>query len=336
MENIGERFYSEFINSNNQEKIPELLKIEEERDKGDEGLRKKFIKHKKMYNFSKKETKRYIKTNRMLLKSLFNAIKDGIFQNVENYKIVEMSFGYLSEKEREFLKVQEMSKEEINKLNSVLFKNRWGAKQRVPHIRTQQLLSFGEKPLKEVELKKLASFTPLYFYFGKDKDNSSWIKKIDKKNTKGKIFLFDEELAKFKKPFENNTIIREMFLSSYLTWKEAFEATDEWENLGYVPIENISNVYYFKPSINKVGIETKVIKGPNVAQWFLCGGSFKKEILKQIKKIESTLSKIGIDHGHPHYGNYVLLFERDKNGEVDISRFPRVYLVDFDWVIKVI
>ena len=59
-------------------------------------------------------------------------------------------------------------------------------------------------------------------------------------------------------------------------------------------------------------------------------GLFMKEIKEQRRAIKKILEEMGIDHGHPHNENFSLRFYRTESGEVDLSRPPRVYIIDFD------
>lgn len=40
--------------------------------------------------------------------------------------------------------------------------------------------------------------------------------------------------------------------------------------------------------------------------------------------------KPGIEHGHLHLFNFVLVFETLEDGKPDLSKFPRIYVIDFD------
>ena len=39
---------------------------------------------------------------------------------------------------------------------------------------------------------------------------------------------------------------------------------------------------------------------------------------------------LGIDHGHPHKGNFIVVFERNEQDEPMLDKLPRVYVIDFD------
>jgi len=53
-------------------------------------------------------------------------------------------------------------------------------------------------------------------------------------------------------------------------------------------------------------------------------------VKRQIEKIKETLVEMGIYHGHTHNDNFCILHERTPEGEIDWSKPPRVYCIDFD------
>ncbi len=329
--NIGKRFHWKY-DSNIKEKNSKELEIEKERDESDEELKKMLLQYPDMSGFFEEEIDHYIKSNRKLLEFFFNAIRDSKFEDDYETRVAEMSFGYFSKKERKFLGVEKLPEEEVYKFficNTLRGQDAIIIKNYILTIKKDQLKVKSKKELTEEKIQELADSTSdLYSRINED----FWVKEFNKLNKwVGKIFLLDK-FPTAEKSLKNKIIIREMFLYSYLAWKKTFEAVDIWKENGfdYVPIERPKSVFYYHPSENKVGLETEVIKGPNVLQWLSHGGGSRKEILEQIEKIESTLKKIGVDHIHPHYGNYVLSFERDKDGKADISVPPRVYLIDFE------
>lgn len=64
------------------------------------------------------------------------------------------------------------------------------------------------------------------------------------------------------------------------------------------------------------------------------GGAYSEELLEEARKIIAVLEKLGIIHGHPHLGNFCLVFERDADGKPDLTKKPRLYLIDFDMARK--
>ena len=82
-----------------------------------------------------------------------------------------------------------------------------------------------------------------------------------------------------------------------------------------------------------MGVETGVIKGPNVGKWIETTSIFRKEILENMEEIAKGLSHLKIMHGHLHIENFVLSFYLDKDGNLDLDRIPHLYVIDFDKAI---
>lgn len=152
--------------------------------------------------------------------------------------------------------------------------------------------------------------------------------------TGSRLFLIDK-LSRLSPSLKEKIIIRDIKLNSYFAWKKAFEASDFWKERGfdYIPIEPIKKINYYSPNHNKVGVETGVIKGPNVGKWIETTSIFRKEILENMEEIAKGLSHLKIMHGHLHIENFVLSFYLDKDGNLDLDRIPRLYVIDFDKAI---
>ncbi len=129
---------------------------------------------------------------------------------------------------------------------------------------------------------------------------------------------------------KDKIIVRHIQPEAFLTWQRAYENHQTWKDNGfdYVPIEPIQSY-----RLNKEGL-VDVYSGVldlNLKQWLATScGMFSNELGEQRKKIDLTLNKMGIEHGHTHSQNYVLRFFRDEQGHPDITRVPRLYLIDFD------
>ena len=146
---------------------------------------------------------------------------------------------------------------------------------------------------------------------------------------------------KFEKTGSNTTllggnlkdklIIRHIEPEAFILWQKTYENYQIWEKLGfnYVPIEPIQS-YNFDSKKVLVNVYSGVLD-LNLYEWEkISGGIFQKELTEQKEMIENALTKEGIAHGHPHEQNFCLRFFRDKNGKPDITKTPRLYLIDFD------
>ncbi len=177
-------------------------------------------------------------------------------------------------------------------------------------------------------VKDFAGKTPLYA----DKD-SPFLKEEFKKDGSRTVLLDvvpGDEAATLKE----RVIRRIIPLGAYLTWEKVYEAGSFWEEKGfdYVPIEPIVRVRQNSENSMLTDVSTRVISGPSFGKWKKTQGApYVDEIEKQVGEIKKNLDELGIDHGHLHDGNFVLLFERaSKTGAIDLTHPPRVYAIDFD------
>src|SRR3990167_2346123 len=162
--------------------------------------------------------------------------------------------------------------------------------------------------------------SPLY-------DNSNF----DKERFKRKMFeKTGSETTLVGGTLKDKLIIRHVKPSAFLAWQKIYENHQVWKNNGfdYVPIEPIQSY-----RLNKKGL-VDVFSGVldlSLAQWAeVSGYMFMEELGKQKHNIISVLERQGIRHGHTHDHNFVLRFFRDKDGNPDITKIPRLYAIDFD------
>ncbi len=176
----------------------------------------------------------------------------------------------------------------------------------------------------DLKLKALAARTPLY-----DKSTGRFFRKDFEKDGSETILL-DAVPGQPDKTLRERLIIRTVTVDAYFSWKKAYESSDFWKSKGfdYVPIEPIVKVK--SDGARHVDVFSRVLKGPSIGMWQNETEIFKENIHEQINKITACLVELGIDHGHIHYGNFVVYFSRNKNGEVDLTSPPRLYLIDFD------
>lgn len=128
---------------------------------------------------------------------------------------------------------------------------------------------------------------------------------------------------------KNKTIIRHLTPEAFLAWERLYEDYEMWKNEGfdYVPVEPIQSFQLTKE--NMVDVYSGVLD-INSAAWIFMRGPFLHEIEQDISKIIKVLEKQKFTHGHTHFGNFCLRFWRNEDGTADLSRKPRVYLIDFD------
>lgn len=132
----------------------------------------------------------------------------------------------------------------------------------------------------------------------------------------------------------NRIILRIVPVSAFVNWMNAYAAYKIWQEAGfnYVPIEPIVRASIIKGNSNNVRVFTGVL-GVTVNRYLQM--SFvepqdKKYVTDQVEKIQETLLRMGVNHGHPHLNNFCVVHERTSDGEIDWSKPPRVYCIDFD------
>lgn len=185
----------------------------------------------------------------------------------------------------------------------------------------------GQYPNYFKDLSDLASRTRLYEQAG---DEPFVTKPFPK--TGSFLALVDRPLGTEQgESLRERIITRTIPTASYFPWRKAFEAVEVWKALGfdYVPIEPIVSVTSRQYALT-ITVTAGVINGPSAAEWQAQGGTCMGEIVETIDKIYDGLEKLNIDHKHPHYHNFVLLFDRDEHSTPIITSPPRVYLIDFD------
>jgi len=137
------------------------------------------------------------------------------------------------------------------------------------------------------------------------------------------------------KQFKDNLIFRHIEEPCFSAWRKAYESRNNWSMAGfdYVPIEPVYSFRHDHES-KLVSVASGVLD-LNLEEWYaFSGNTFRDDLDKQKSKILAVLKDLNIDHGHPNDSNFCLRFHRDKDGSVDISKVPRIYLIDFDKAVK--
>ncbi len=128
---------------------------------------------------------------------------------------------------------------------------------------------------------------------------------------------------------KNKAIIRRIKPAAFLAWQSAYENYQLWQEKGfdYVPVEPIMAY-----RLNKEGsVDTATgVLDLSLDKWLNKTNLFKIELEKQKERIKNVITQAGIQHGHPWDGNFCLRFFRQENGDVDFTKVPRLYLIDFD------
>ncbi len=160
------------------------------------------------------------------------------------------------------------------------------------------------------------------------KGNSAFSREVFHKTGSDTTLLLGKQLR-------DNLIFRHIEEPCFSAWRKAYESHNNWLMAGfdYVPIEPI---YSFNYDHNRklVNVASGVLD-INLEEWSaFSGNTFHDELNEQKNKILEVLSGLNIDHGHPNDSNFCLRFHRDENGNVDINKVPKIYLIDFDKAVK--
>ncbi|NTW90208.1 MAG: hypothetical protein HGB37_04865, partial [Candidatus Moranbacteria bacterium] len=127
-------------------------------------------------------------------------------------------------------------------------------------------------------------------------------------------------------------IVRKFEMSSFLGWKRLYDDHAFWKGNGfdYVPIEPIVSF-----SVRKTG-KVDVYSGVLDFSLLECRErglkTWESELEEDRDKIIDAIKEGGYNHGHPHDKNFCLRFCRKDDGNIDYSKKPRIYLIDFDQV----
>ncbi len=136
------------------------------------------------------------------------------------------------------------------------------------------------------------------------------------------------------------TIIRHITPIAFMAWQRLYEDYQLWQSSGfdYVPIEPIHSFRLNKKGMVDVyagvldlnlDLWTKLSD-----HWIQRSDQFIDELGQDSDKILDVLERNNIQHCHTHAGNFCLKFFRDESGNVDFSKKPRIYLIDFDRAIS--
>ena len=132
---------------------------------------------------------------------------------------------------------------------------------------------------------------------------------------------------------KDKIITRHIEPEAFLSWQRLYEDYNLWKKNGfdYVPIEPIQSYKIGKD--NLVDVHSGVLD-LSLGSWQKITSLFNQELETQKMLILETLESVDIEHGHAHNDNFVLRFFRDENGKPDITKVPRLYLIDFDQAVS--
>lgn len=174
-------------------------------------------------------------------------------------------------------------------------------------------------------LKEVAGQTPLYGNYPKRFFSKAFAK------THSGTTLLDAVPGRPDESLRERVILRHIGAFPYFAWRKAFEDAEFWKGKGfdYVPVEPIVSV---AENAKRTGVDvaTRVLKGPSLRDWLSETRLYAHVLSELSEHIERCLEELGVEHEHIHMANFVTVFERDEQGEPDLAKPPRVYVIDFD------
>ncbi len=132
---------------------------------------------------------------------------------------------------------------------------------------------------------------------------------------------------------KGKVIIRRLEEHAFRAWKWLYEQHAYWKENGfdYVPIEPI--VSFRQNNKGLIDVATGVLD-LSLYDWNEMGGRFGKELQDDRDRIAEAVSHTGIEHLDIADRNFCLRFFRNEKGKADLTRKPRLYLIDFDHVSR--
>jgi len=154
---------------------------------------------------------------------------------------------------------------------------------------------------------------------------------------RGKFDKTGSETTLLGGSLKGEIITRHIKPEAFLSWQRLYEDYNLWKKNGfdYVPIEPIQSYKLGKD--NLVDVHSGVLD-LSLGSWQNITSLFKKELHIQKREILATVESVKISHGHTDHtnnnDNFILRFFRDENGKPDITKVPRLYLIDFDQAVS--
>jgi hypothetical protein len=129
-------------------------------------------------------------------------------------------------------------------------------------------------------------------------------------------------------------IVRHIEPKAFVEWKKLYDNHELWKknDFDYIPIEPILSFHLSKKT-ELVDVYSGVLD-ISLATWMrrerLFGTDYSTKLMSERERIINIVESADVSHGHDHEENFVLRFFRDKNGDIDLTKEPRIYMIDFD------
>ena len=185
-----------------------------------------------------------------------------------------------------------------------------------------------------------------------DEIDVNWGNLPKKVNNLTRSILHDEatpsDVVKFDKtgtetfilPVAEDASVRIIPKQAAANWFKAFSDWPIWYEKGfnYVPVEDMLGVTdrLANPELDpssQIAVTTSNLHGLNLWDYVFASGEGQEhigELYAMRDLIKQTLAEMGIRHGHDHDKNFVVVPYTTDDGRADLSRTPRLYIIDFD------
>ena len=185
-----------------------------------------------------------------------------------------------------------------------------------------------------------------------DEIDVNWGNLPKKVNNLTRSILHDEatpsDVVKFDKtgtetfilPVAEDASVRIIPKQAAANWFKAFSDWPIWYEKGfnYVPVEDMLGVTdrLANPELDpssQVAVTTSNLHGLNLWDYVFASGEGQghiRELYAMRDLIKQTLAEMGIRHRHDHDKNFVVVPYTTDDGRADLSRTPRLYIIDFD------
>jgi len=153
---------------------------------------------------------------------------------------------------------------------------------------------------------------------------------------KGEMGKDGGRLILLGKGLEQKVVSRIMDIEAFQQWRKAYENPEIWKeaDFDYVPVEPILSFDNMKDGKVRASVGVLGMTLSDYARIFPEEKS--KKLFQQAQEIRKILEKININYtkthneSHWHDNNFCLKFERTPEGEIDLKKLPRLYLIDWD------
>ena len=185
-----------------------------------------------------------------------------------------------------------------------------------------------------------------------DEIDVNWGNLPKKVNNLTRSILHDEatpsDVVKFDKtgtetfilPVAEDASVRIIPKQAAANWFKAFSDWPIWYEKGfnYVPVEDMLGVTdrLANPELDpssQIAVTTSNLHGLNLWDYVFASGEGQEhigELYAMRDLIKQTLAEMGIRHRHDHDKNFVVVPYTTEDGRADLSRTPRLYIIDFD------